>query len=237
MATGLSYGQAREHVLNELGGEAVGDESRLELIMQAALVEVAKKLAINRDQRVTIPFTLVEGTATYTLPGDCSRVVEVRIDGRPIPELPPLRDTEATVNLGINDWPAFWWVNRDPLAVLTFEPAPDADVTAYVEYVSTVDIDLYDLDDNGERVWRTIALPVEVHPAFIEYCLGRAMAKTDPGTGVMIANAALSEIISWRTEDAKSRKPRLALNSMAARRTRSMDAWENDAAQFRPNYS
>lgn len=237
MANGLSFGQAREHVLDELGGEAVGDEARLELIMQAALVEVAKKLAINRDQRVTIAFTLEEDTATYTLPGDCSKVVEVRVDGRAIPERPPIHDINAVVNLDVNNWPSFWWVNFDPVPELVFEPAPDAEITAYVEYVSTVDIDLYDLDGDGERVWRTIPLPVEVHPAFIQYCLGRAMVKIDPGAGAMIANAALGEIMSWRTEEAKSRRPRLALNSQVSRRTRSMDAWENDAAQFRPNYS
>lgn len=236
MAVGLSFGQAREHVLSELGGEAVGDESRLELIMQAALVEISNRLAINREQRVTIPLSLSEGEASYILPGDCSQVLDVRISGRSIPQLPPQRDLDAEAPLSVNDWPSFWWVNQDPVPTLLFEPAPDASVTAYLEYVSVVDIDLYDLDESDERVWRMIPLPVEVHPAFVQYVLGRAMFKSDPGLGAGISNAALAEILDWRTQRARSRKKLLVLNSEASRRERTMEAFENDAARWRPMY-
>lgn len=230
---GLSYGQARQHVLGELGGEAVGDESRLELLMQAALVEISNELDIVREQRVTTPYVLTDGEQAYSLPSDCSRPISLKIDNILVPRGTPT-DDEAT--LDAEGRPAFWWEDAYN-ATFVVEPAVEDETTAILEYIVTVDTTLYDLNGSGQRVWRYIALPEEVHYAFVKYCTGQAMMRSDPGLAAMYANSGMAEIRAWKNRKARSATTTLVLNGDAGRTPRSMNAWEDDAARFRPTYS
>jgi hypothetical protein len=233
---GLSYGQARQFVLGELGGEAVGDESRLELLMQAALVEISNELDIVREQRTTATYTLEPEVQSYAFPAECSRPVDIRISGRTIPRGTPFKDLTQEAQLDINGFPAFWWEDVDNASFIV-EPAVDSEKTAVLEYVERVDAVLYDLNQAGERVWRYIDLPEEVHYSFVKYCTGQAMIRSDPGLAVVYINSSLGEIRNWKNRKARSATTMLSLGSDTARRGRSMDAWEDDAARFHPNFS